>query len=30
MHNTRFFYVPSIACFAWIAGGPNPVAILKP
>ena len=26
----RFFYVRPIGCFAWIAGGSNKVAILKP
>lgn len=30
VHNTRFFYVPPIGCFAWIAGERNQVAILKP
>ncbi|MBA3847441.1 MAG: hypothetical protein H0X45_12475 [Planctomycetes bacterium] len=30
VHNTRFFYVPSIGCFAWIAGGDQPVVVLKP
>ncbi len=30
VHNTRFFYVPSLGCFAWIAGGDSPVVILKP
>jgi hypothetical protein len=30
VHNTRFFYVMPIGCFAWIAGGRNKVAILKP
>ena len=30
VHNTRFFYVRPIGCFAWIAGGSNKVAILKP
>ncbi len=29
-HNTRFFYVRPIGCFAWIAGERNQVAILKP
>ena len=30
VHNTRFFYVRPIGCFAWIAGERNQVAILKP
>lgn len=30
VHNTRFFYVRAIGCFAWIAGENNQVAILKP
>ena len=30
VHNTRFFYVRPIGCFAWIAGEKNKVAILKP
>ena len=30
VHNTRFFYVRPLGCFAWIAGGSNQVAILKP
>lgn len=30
VHNTRFFYVRAIGCFAWIAGERNQVAILKP
>ena len=30
VHNTRFFYVRSIGCFAWIAGEGNKVVILKP
>ncbi len=30
VHNTRFFYVRPIGCFAWIAGEGNKVAILKP
>ena len=30
VHNTRFFYVRPLGCFAWIAGGSNKVAILKP
>ena len=30
VHNTRFFYVRPIGCFAWIAGDKNKVAILKP
>ena len=30
VHNTRFFYVRPLGCFAWIAGGKNKVAILKP
>ena len=30
VHNTRFFYVRPLGCFAWIAGGGNQVAILKP
>lgn len=30
MHNTRFFYVRPLGCFAWIAGDGNKVAILKP
>ena len=30
VHNTRFFYVRPIGCFAWIAGDRNQVVILKP
>jgi hypothetical protein len=30
VHNTRFFYVRPIGCFAWIAGERNPVVILRP
>ncbi len=30
VHNTRFFYVRPIGCFAWIAGERSQVAILKP
>jgi hypothetical protein len=30
VHNTRFFYVRPIGCFAWIAGQKNKVAILRP
>ena len=30
VHSTRFFYVRPIGCFAWIAGGRNKVALLKP
>jgi len=30
VHNTRFFYVRALGCFAWIAGEGNRVAILKP
>jgi hypothetical protein len=30
VHNTRFFYVRPIGCFAWIAGEKNKVAILRP
>lgn len=29
-HYTRFFYVPSLQCFAWIAGGSSRVALIKP
>lgn len=29
-HMTRFFYVPSRQCFAWVAGGTGPVALWKP
>jgi hypothetical protein len=29
-HYTRLFYVPSLDCLAWIAGGTNPVIIFKP
>ncbi|MEP6609998.1 MAG: hypothetical protein ABJA83_15185, partial [Burkholderiaceae bacterium] len=30
VHNTRFFYARPLGCFAWIAGGSNKVAILRP
>jgi hypothetical protein len=29
-HYTRFFYVPTLQCFAWIAGGASGVALIKP
>lgn len=29
-HYTRFFYVPTIECFAWIAGNTNDVYLCKP
>ena len=29
-HYTRLFYVPSIDCLAWLAGGTNSVIIFKP
>lgn len=29
-HKTRLFYVPSIQCLCWIAGGPTHVIIFKP
>lgn len=29
-HCTRFFYVPALTCFAWVAGGDQPVALWKP
>lgn len=29
-HYSRFFYVPPLQCFAWIAGGANRVALVKP
>jgi len=29
-HQTRFFYVPSIRCFAWIPNGSGPVELIKP
>jgi hypothetical protein len=29
-HYTRFFYVPQLQCFAWVAGGFTPVALIKP
>lgn len=29
-HMTRFFYVPALKCFAWVAGGFGPVALWKP
>lgn len=29
-HYSRFFYVPPINCFAWVAGGPRQVALWKP
>jgi hypothetical protein len=29
-HYTRFFYVSGLNCFAWVAGGPNQVALWKP
>ncbi len=30
VHNTRFFYVPSLDCFAWIPGEEYPVQLIKP
>jgi hypothetical protein len=29
-HYTRFFYVPKLACFAWVAGVETKVALIKP
>jgi hypothetical protein len=29
-HYTRFFYVPALDCFAWVAGGTAQVALWKP
>lgn len=29
-HYSRFFYIPPKNCFAWVAGGPNQVALWKP
>ena len=29
-HYSRFFYVPSIACFAWISTSTEPVTLIKP
>lgn len=29
-HESRFFYVPSIACFAWIPNGIGPVELIRP
>lgn len=30
VHNSRFFFVPALGCFAWIPGGDNNVQLLKP
>lgn len=29
-HYSRWFYVPGLNCFAWVAGGPRSVALWKP
>jgi hypothetical protein len=29
-HYTRFFYVPPLGCFAWIANSMSQVALLTP
>jgi hypothetical protein len=29
-HETRFFYVPALRCFAWIPNGSGPVELIKP
>lgn len=29
-HYTRFFYVPSLECFAWIASATSPVFLIRP
>jgi hypothetical protein len=29
-HYTRFFYVPAVQCFAWVAGVQERVVLVKP